>query len=87
MKMQIWELALCVCVYLLYMYFVWFAVEGVGMDVVQKEKALSMLRPGDNPRTGPLHCSAPVGTNLHYLCDDWHPQDLCSGADLYKGKI
>lgn len=34
-----------------------FVVEGVGMDaLVQVEEALSVVRPEDNPRTGPLHC-------------------------------
>jgi len=76
-----------VCVYLLCVYLVCSAVQGVGMDVVQKEEALSVLRPEDNPRTEPLHCLAPVGSSSHcHLCD-WHPQDLCSGADLYKGHI
>ena len=34
-----------------------FVVEGVGMDaVVPEEEALSVVRPEDNPRTGPLRC-------------------------------
>lgn len=41
----------CVCVR------VCFVVEGVGMDaLVQVEEALPVVRPEDNPRTGPLHC-------------------------------
>lgn len=34
-----------VCVYLLCVYLVCSIVQGVGMDVVQKEEALSVLRP------------------------------------------
>lgn len=54
----------------------------MGMDVVHKEEALSVIRLRTFLRIGPLHCSALVGTSLHcHLCD-WHRYDLCIGADV-----
>lgn len=73
------------CVYLLCVYLVCSIVQGVGMDVVQKEEALSVLRPEDSSRTEPLHCSAPVGSSSHcHLCD-WHPRICEVGQICIKG--